>query len=555
MKRLFFLFTLCGLTLNAMAVPAKPVTQIVRQSDGTELFIQLRGDETFHYYVTLDGKPVCKNAKGDWVPDTREVVELHRAASARRNNNRMQLHEHIQKAMRAVHAPYRIGEMKTKRGLLILVNFQDQQMVNGDQSHEIFDQMLNAIGNPYGDNYGSVREYFLAQSYGEFDIEFDIVGPVTLSHNMKYYGEDTDSQGYDMRPGEMIAEACQLADELVNFAAYDWDGDGEVENIYVTYAGYAQSSGASSYTVWPHQWWLSDKSNYGQSITLDGVIIDTYACGSELSDTKGTKIEGVGTMCHEYSHCLGLPDFYDTNGVATGMSYWSVMDAGCYNGDGYCPAGYTSYERWFAGWLTPVELKRETVVEGMKNIEENPEAYIIYNDNNRNEYYMLANHQLVGWDKEMLGHGMMVLHVDYDKKIWIDNEVNNKKTHQRMTIIPADGIFNSSLYYTELKKMLIGDLWPGTANNTALTDDTTPAATLYNKNTDGNNLMHKPITDITETNGLIGFVFMKGIEDAISNVQTDGISTQRVFDLMGRSGDVSHQRGIYLIDGQKFLVK
>lgn len=558
MKKLFILFALCCLTLSAMAVPAKRVTQIVRQSDGTELAIQLRGDETFHYYVTLDGTPVCQNAKGDWVSDTRNVVALHRAALTRRNHQRMQLHEHMQKAMRAVRPPFRVGEVTTKRGLLILVNFQNKKMVNGKRSYEIFDQMLNAIGNPYGKNYGSIREYFRDQSYRAFDIQFDVAGPVTLSKNMEYYGEDNDGEeGWDMHPGEMVAEACRLVDSQVNFADYDWDGDGEVENIYVVYAGYAQSSGAPSNTIWPHQWELSDEGNYGEALTLDGVTVDTYACGSELYGTSGFKLDGVGTMCHEYSHCLGFPDFYDTNGEAIGMSVWSVLDAGCYNGDGYCPSGYTAYERWYAGWLTPVELKHGTVVEGMKNIEYNAEAYIIYNDNNPNEYYMLANHQLVGWDTESYGHGMMVLHVDYDKGAWSNNEVNNVASHQRMTLIPADGNFSDQAsYYDEFVEKLAGDLWPGTKNNSALTDDTKPAATLYNRNTDGKKLMHKPITDISETDGLISFNFMNGVDDAISNVQLDSPSRQSVFDLQGHqivNGKL--QSGIHIVDGKKYFVR
>ena len=508
MKRFSTLFIILAITQMVSAIPAKRVTQIVRQSDGTELAVQLRGDETFHYYVTTDGKPVRQNEQGDWVADTRDVQALHQAALARRNHSRLQLRDRVQKAMRAVRAPYRLGEVTTKRGLLILVDFKDKKMVYGEQSNAIFNQELNAIGDPYDDNYGSIREYFRDQSYGQFDVVFDVMGPVTLSQKMEYYGKDNGGEGFDSHPGEMVVEACLQVDDQVNFADYDWDGDGVVENVYIVYAGYSQASGASSTTIWPHQWTLSDPDNYGEALTLDGVTIDTYACGSELYGTSGKKIDGVGTMCHEYSHCLGLPDLYDTNYRATGMSVWSLLDAGCYNGDGFCPAGYTAYERYFCGWLTPVELNAETIVEGMKNIEENAEAYIIYNDNSKDEYYLLANHQLVGWDSEAYGHGLMVLHVDYDQQAWNENTVNNDASHQRMTLIPADGKFIEGI------KEFSGDLWPGTKYNTALTDETTPASTLYRANTDGEKLMHKPITRITEEEGLISFAFMKPIVHA-----------------------------------------
>ena len=58
------------------------------------------------------------------------------------------------------------------------------------------------------------------------------------------------------------------------------------------------------------EWELSDPTNYGRSVKLDGVTVDTYACGSELMGISGKTLDGIGTMCHEYSHCLGLPDFY-----------------------------------------------------------------------------------------------------------------------------------------------------------------------------------------------------------------------------------------------------
>lgn len=518
-KRLLTALALMGLTIAAWAVPARPgVTKTVLDVNGKEITVMLRGDETFHYYMATDGTPMKKRADGRWEADTRDVNELWRKAMKERNFERLQMAEHVHKAMKA---PKRVGTPTgasgSKKGLLILVNFQDVKMKSGS-TREVFDQMLNSIDNPYGENHGSVREYFRDQSYGQFDVEFDVVGPVTVSKNMSYYGENNE-RGSDSHPEEMISEACKLVDDQVNFADYDWDGDGTVENIYVTYAGYPESSGAESNTIWPHQWNLysayyvnDDVRDY--YLKLDGVYINTYACGSELAGTSGSTISGIGTMCHEYSHCLGLPDFYITDGTSQpDMLAWSLMGSGNYNGNSFCPAGYTSYERWFSGWLEPKELYMGYTVTDMKPIEDEPEAYIIYNDNNRNEYYLLANHQQKGWDTSAAGHGMMILHVDYDVDAWKGNTVNNTPDHQRMIVIPAGGSFYSQekqgrTYYYATNS----DLWPGSVENTKLTDTSTPKASLYNANTDGEYLMHKPIEEITEKNGLISFVFMGGTQ-------------------------------------------
>lgn len=524
MRKLILLCAVLFVAASSWAVPAKRVVKTVQQSDGSSLTIQLQGDETFHFYTTLDGKPVRQDANGDWVADTRDVYQLWQTSNAKRAQQRERLAKKAQQRAKARKVAAKTDEaVKTYKGLLILVNFKDVQM-KPTSTNEVYNQMLNGIGNPYGVNYGSVREYFRAQSYGQFDIEFDVVGPVTVSQNMSYYGAN-DSSGDDLRPGNMIKEACQLADEYVNFADYDWDGDGEVENIYVTYAGYSEAAGGAKNTIWPHQWSISDAT--GSVLRLDGVKVDTYATGSELYGTSGSTIDGIGTMCHEYSHCLGLPDFYDTssNGSNFGMDAWSIMDYGCYSGDGYCPAGYTAYERMYCGWLEPVKLESATRINGMKNIEENAEAYIIYNDANKNEYYLLANHQLVGWDESAYGHGMMVLHVDYSQSAWNNNTVNNTSSRQRMTIIPADGVYSTSKSYSSSQKGLAGDLWPGATGNSNLTDTTTPAAKLYNANTDGQKLMHKPIENISESNGLISFDFMA---DGIAKLETPVIDESAI---------------------------
>jgi hypothetical protein len=166
---------------------------------------------------------------------------------------------------------------------------------------------------------------------------------------------------------------------------------------------------------------------------LDGVTIDTYACSSELTIDyyNNNVIDGIGTICHEFSHCLGFPDMYDYTQKNFGMGDWDLMDRGCYNGDGcgFVPAGYSSYEKWCAGWLEPIELKDEDVeVTDLKPLSQGGDAYVIYNDKNPDEFYLLENRQNVNWDAELPGKGLLVLHADYDPEIWEWNVVNTKIT-------------------------------------------------------------------------------------------------------------------------------
>lgn len=546
--------------IEMFAVPARRVRKIICQKDGTTLQLVLNGDEYFRYYTTTDSVPVVCLQEcyyyGRLVADSLQAdpdrmaheLALRTAEEAdyaeclkqdfecRTNDVRLR-----RVAQRYSQAGAEAPQIQTrtlasfggqvlqtpmtgsKKGLVILVNFQDVKMKTASPQ-DTFYALMNQEGyHGYG-MYGSVRDYFLAQSYGVFDFKFDVVGPVTVSQNMSYYGANVN--GDDIRPEVMIREACKLVDAEVDFSDYDWDGDGEAEQIYIIYAGYAESNGASEETIWPHQFQVTEAG--GGALRLDNTIIKKYACSSELIGTTGTTVTGIGSICHEFSHCFGLPDFYDTRGSNFGMDVWSLMDYGCYNNDGYTPIGYSAYERMFCGWLEPQVLIGQQPVEGMPALSDEPVAYVVMNEANNAEYYMLENRQCKGWDSAMPGHGLLVVHVDYNKSVWSSNTVNTSSSRQRMTIIPADNSLkkNSKTDYA-------GDLFPGTTNNQNLTDETIPAATLNSYNVDGSRLMGKPIYNIREQDGLISFDYMRPY--------TTGVS----FNEMGQDCPVS----VYRVDG------
>ena len=552
MHRILFLTILTIIaTATAFAVPAKKVRTELRLSDGTKVKATLAGDEHLHYYLTDDGRALITGTDGE----TARFVSLdslsgiHAKRLARANTRRMQKRMKQTRAWGDELNPV----TGSKRGLVILVNFADRQLT---YSKEVFNKYFNQPGYKEYGMQGSVRDYFFDQSYGQLDLSFDIVGPITLNKDMSYYGKN-DSKGEDLHPGEMIIEACQMCDAEVNFANYDWDDDGWVDQVYIIYAGYGESQGAETNTIWPHEWTLTEAEEFGDGmgpLNLDGVGIDTYACSCELTGNSGSSIDGVGTACHEFSHCLCLPDMYDTVGTAPGMMEWDVMDSGCYNGDndGRCPASYTSYERMYCGWLQPTVLVGNQTVEAMQPITSTPEAYIIYNSACAREYYLIENHQLESWDTAAYGHGMLILHIDFDPNAWIENTVNTQRNHQRMTIIPADNRLSGNT-----ASQLAGDPWPGTKGMTELNADTTPAATLFNPNILGEKTMECSLEKITETDGLISFIFNSGTVD-LSDAPKFAESFPKipVIDMQGRRINTASLRpGIYISSGKKFLVK
>ena len=521
---------------TAFAVPAKKFWRTVKQVDGTMLELMLIGDENLHFFITRDSVPVVEDgsrycyARNTGMalastgvlahePELRTTLDLANIytiedmmAARRFAGNKSAARA---KRLAPAKKTHYIGKQK---GLIILANFADKKFYDfteedgGAATWERYNNMVNQVGytNEKYQAIGSVHDYYYDQSHGKFNLTFDVVGPVQLSQKLSYYGSN--KGGDDARASEMIVECCQLADSLVDFNDYDWDGDGEVEEVFVLYAGYGEATGGNSNTVWPHMWTMEEAVTAGNDVPkdfqLDNARINVYACSNELYLSSGHIEMGIGTICHEFSHCLGLPDFYDTSYRGNfGLGEWDILSSGNYNGPkglGWVPAGFSAYEREFAGWISLIELKNDRKVVEQKPLTEKGNAYVIYNDACHDEYYILENRDQKGWDAFLPGKGLLIVHVDYDADLWESNIVNTtgfiyKKynSHQRMTVFHA----SNSLYGGD-------EAFPYEGND-SLTDNSTPAAILYNANLDGTKHMHKPITEIQrdEETGYVSFRF------------------------------------------------
>ena len=508
-QRIFILNALLCLVLSVWAVPAKRgVWCSISLVDGTEVKAQLVGDEFLHYFVSEDGtKYVQDEATGLYRKMTDEVATRRRSAVRRAQAQGRQ--KRMRRKAQASNA-----FQGTKKGLIILVQFTDSKFKSG---HDV--DLYKRIANEenYSDNNfrGSIKDYFKAQSHGLFELDFDVAGICQLQHPYAYYGRNN-SKEEDIKPGQMVAEACLWAHEQgIDFSQYDWDGDGEVDQVFVLYAGHGEASYEDANTIWPHMFYLS-ASDYGKALSLDGVTVDTYACSSELNGDGN--LDGIGTFCHEFSHCMGFPDLYDTSydGGWFGMGDFDLMNHGSYNGDSKCPAGYSAYEKAECGWLTlkdMTDIEQETSIAGVQPMSADGDAYIIKNKGHKDEYYILENRQKTGWDSYLPASGLMVTHVDYDADAWdwnmpntpgeYEDEKGVTKTndHQRLTIFRAG---NSSSDYGDSS-----DLYPYSGNN-SLTTTSMPAATLYNTNSDGSKYMHVAITDIAiAADGTASFTLSK----------------------------------------------
>lgn len=579
MKKLLFSALLLAVSLTMSAVPAKREWRTFTQSDGKQVTLMLIGDENFHCFQTTDGIPVVEvngnyyyaNSKGDYMQPTSMLahnLELRTAeetlAIASLGTGDDDITRMWKAAPNMQHLRHKtIGTPSgdfhgSKKGIIILVAFNDIDFTveNPQQS---FSEMVNKEGytNSYG-AVGSVHDYFKAQSRGAFDLTFDVVGPYKAPQNAEYYGENN-SYGSDKNVRQLITWAMRAADDDVNYKDYDWDGDGEVDQVFVLYAGYGEAQYAPSWTIWPHE------SQLGmQSFRLDGVTLNTYACGQELEGNSGNRMAGLGTICHEFTHCMGLPDFYDTNknsgssSTNYGTGTWDLMCGGSYNGNSWIPAAYTGYERNFCGWLDYCVLKEDDayVVSDLKPIEEGGQVFVVYNPGSESEYYIFEHrNRNVGWDRGLAGQGLLIYHVNHDANRWRNNTVNTTgKGTPGMQVVPADNSFEE---YSSTN--IAQDLWPATVSlsvKNEFSETTTPASTLYRKNTDGTNNLHINLSKIklTKSTRTVSFVYNDGTEDytatGISAVNFNTNAQDNIYNINGMfvGNDInSLQRGLYII--------
>ena len=615
-KTVLILITLlCHLASFASKGWPYPIT--VSQPDGTQLTIRINGDANFNWVSTLDNVVLKQVGNGYYIAniDANGMLTssgtLAHDADKRSSAEQSLCKKQDVKAFLTVNTqPERLAATRgftrgsipsffphtgSPRAIVLLVQFANRPFKV--QPRKAFNQYLNSMaprhqdfGNAENLNTGSVKKYFSDMSGGKFTPQFDLYGPITMSKGAAYYGNGSSSmENYR----ELVAEACTMIDDSLDFSKYDADNDGNVDLVYVIYAGYSESVSSIDSTLWPKAFVCgTDIRKDGKYVRLAGISNElNYRPSSKINSKSGLAINGVGLFCHEFSHCMGLPDFYPTvNPQWTtdneerdfdaydnqGMEDWDVMDNGIYMNHGYSPTAYTAWEREKMGWITIETLTKEGKVE-LKSIDQGGKAYRIKNDNRADgkEYYIVENIQAKGWNYKLPASGMMVSHVEYDPRAFSvfyggDNSVNNLKKRPRMTIVPADGYLPSSyrkvsktstetwpyIKADQYKEHLAGDLYPGKANVQRLTD----AQGLVNYAPWTGGKLNNPIYNIMLKDGVVTFDFLKdqmstGIQQPEMDMENG--NKEKIYTIDGRYVGTNLKalpKGVYIIGKKKVVI-
>lgn len=460
---------------------------------------------------------------------------------------------------------------------VVLVNFQDVKFkINTPK--EAFEQLFNIdtqadLGNRNDRNYGSVAQYFRDMSNGAFTPKFKVYDPVTVDKPETYYGGTRENDNKDEDPRQLVKDALKLVEDQVtenDIKSFCSDGK-TIDCVYIVYAGLGQNDGGDGTTVWANCWTTD-------GATLRGKEVRRYTMSGELSPWKikdGTipAVNGLGVICHEFSHSLGLPDMYPTATSAyldnQEMEYWDLMDGGEYTYNGFCPTAYTAFEKEQMGW--PVDIKpldSDASVTMTKSTEQGGTAYKIVNpQNDKEEYLMLEYIQQKGWNQYLFGNGLLVYHVCLPSEtLYSSTHLNNAPGYPGMAVVPADGACLSSYIKAnenDYGNSLKGDLFPGTGNlqgqNVTELSDTNnqPNFCWYNAAKTEKLNTNKAIKNIKYDNGVLTFDYVNDVASGILPVWGDKQATDgRVYSINGAylGDDITKlPHGIYIVNGQKIV--
>lgn len=285
---------------------------------------------------------------------------------------------------------------------------------------------------------------------------------------------------------EALIAAVAAADEYIDFAAYDVNGDGKITTdelaIGFVVAGYEASS-VLEYTydktnyLWSHAYSFREcKEDYGFDYAIpapDGVTVDSYIAISE-QENDGTQ-EPISTLAHELGHYLGLPDLYDTDYNTSlewgkyDVSFLSLMASGMYGTDPATgkntPYALDAWSRVVLGWAEPDVADAGDYTLTAQNYA-NDASYGVLRvpTQNPGEYYLLENRSFAKWDAGLADEygrdagGIILWHIDDNifDEYEPDNEVNN--TGHRPAVMPLYGEKTSAGAYAFTGKNKTVDL-------------------------------------------------------------------------------------------------
>lgn len=532
-------------SLQSLSMPAYPKMIPVNVKDGF-VYIRLYGDEHYKRAETSDGHTILqkdelwyyaeKDDNGFLVPSEYPIQAFPDSGTVRflkMTPIHLEPDDNIKKAAikrRESSASNRQKATGIRKMLVILMQYKD---VPFHKSKTDFDNLFNQKNYAEDGAKGSVYDFYTDVSYGQLQLQIDVIGPCTTKYNKSYYGKNN-RYGSDSNTEDLFTEAVKYAVTQCSLSDYDSDADGFVDNIHIVFAGYGEEAGAEQNAIWSHE------ATFYTPYEAQGMKIDRYSCAPELRGKSGTGISRIGPHCHEIGHALGAMDFYDTNyeedGYYNGTGEWDIMAEGSWNNNGITPADFNPYVKSANfEWINPQPLPKGCVTLMPSCFDADSYYYIQSSD--AEDYYLLEHRTKSKWGEGLPGEGLLFYHVHGDIAS-VGNEIN-VTAPQRCYIVCASQSSrlpgNSSTSYGNINSP--GCPYPGSSMNRTFGQGSIPTPFFWDSDycgieinditidTNGNVHLTNNSVGTVEDDVKIEKIFFEGFEESLQIQQTEEIGT------------------------------
>ena len=283
---------------------------------------------------------------------------------------------------------------KAHRAVIIPIDFTDIQI---SLSTETLDSLAQQLAL-----------YYNAQFPDSIRFSFDVLPPFKINGTSATFGANS-SFSRDALAYRMALTAYRSLYDKIDFALYDNDADGYVNDIIFLTPGIPESYGGGEKQFWPQYIELEDKDI---PISLR-TKLKAFAIAGELkADGSPT---GIGLLAHEFGHILGLKDMYDTDddasgGVCPGLGSTSLMDIGLDNDGGDTPPNLNAIEREMLG-IGICEILDSAGEFSLEPIHLRGHYFKLPSAAD-NRYFLLENRSPEGNDAFIGGQGMLIYQID-----------------------------------------------------------------------------------------------------------------------------------------------
>ncbi len=256
----------------------------------------------------------------------------------------------------------------------------------------------------------------------------------------------------------MANDALEAARGSTDFNQFDNDDNGFVDCFVVVHAGKDAAETGSARDIWSVKWTLDKERE------LDGVKV--YGFMTVPEDAK------CGVCAHELGHLVfGWPDLYDIDHTSSGVGNWCLMSFGLWGCNGDRPVHPSAWCKASQGWVeTITETENHEIV--LEDIKASHRAHKLWTngDSSSQEYFLIENRQLGGFDEFLPGTGLLVWHID--DAVWS----NTDELHPKVKLIQADGLGE---FKGNWGRGDAGDAYPGFSARSAFDSSTTPSSKAY----------------------------------------------------------------------------